>query len=310
MKIILILILAANAFACDEVSQTTTTAPSVKVVGEPTITVAADPGSKIYGITFDDPYKYKQIVDSLTVIGRKVTARLVFDENMAAKEYVTPAREIHKVAFVMGELLDSLYVKTLSVDQYKARTTEYLKALNGSVDIWEIGNEANGDWLGSGIAVKFYESFKLVKAAKQKTALTLYYNSTCIPKDKSFEMFAWAKKNIPADMKSGLDYVFISYYEDDCPGAKPNWPTVFRQLAGLFPNSKIGFGEVGTKAKNKKEDAKAVTARKTEYINRYYSMKISEPNYVGGYFWWYGSQDFVPSTKPLLKVFNNAIQIN
>jgi hypothetical protein len=65
----------------------------------------------------------------------------------------------------------------------------------------------------------------------------------------------------------------------------------------MFPNSKIGMGEVGTRD----------TAKKAEYIKRYYSMKIAEPNYVGGYFWWYFRQDMVPYTKALWSVLNGAL---
>lgn len=99
-------------------------------------------------------------------------------------------------------------------------------------------------------------------------------------------------------MKQGLDYVWISYYEDDCNNLQPDWPQVFQKLATMFPNAKIGFGEVGSIHADKKAD----------YINRYYNMNINHPNYVGGYFWWYFSQDMVPMTKPLWNTINTAIQ--
>jgi hypothetical protein len=136
-----------------------------------------------------------------------------------------------------------------------------------------------------------------VKGAGKKAALTLYYNEDCWA-NSSNEMFTWANKNVPANMKSGLDYVLISYYEDDCNNLQPNWPTVFSKLAAMFPNSKIGFGETGT---NK-------AGSKASYITRYYNMTINQPNYIGGYFWWYGWQDLVPMTNPLWTTFNNAIQ--
>ena len=97
-------------------------------------------------------------------------------------------------------------------------------------------------------------------------------------------------------MVQNLDYVFVSYYEDDCNDLQPDWPVVFKRLAEKFPKSKIGFGEVGTLNK----------ANKAEFINRYYKLKITEPNYVGGYFWWYYKQDMVPMTKSLWTVFNDA----
>ena len=48
----------------------------------------------------------------------------------------------------MGEILDSFFVKNISTAAYGTRTTEYLNTLGDNVDIWEIGNEINGEWLG------------------------------------------------------------------------------------------------------------------------------------------------------------------
>ena len=174
-----------------------------------------------------------------------------------------------------------------------------MNTLGDNVDIWEIGNEINGEWLGdtATVVAKMNSAYNLVKAKGKTTALTLYYNEGCW-KNKSNEMFKWAEKNISATMKEGLDYVFISYYEDDCNNLQPDWPQVFQKLGKLFPKSKIGFGEVGTKNADHKK----------AFINRYYNMKIKHPNFVGGYFWWYFIQDMVPSTKPLWKTLNSTIQ--
>jgi len=97
-------------------------------------------------------------------------------------------------------------------------------------------------------------------------------------------------------MKSGLDFVLISYYEEDCNGLKPDWQAVFQRLSTMFPASRIGFGEVGT-----------TTTNKAEYLTRYYTMPITAPNYIGGHFWWYFRQDMVPSTLPLWSTLSSAI---
>lgn len=271
------------AKACDDVS--------------PTTTVPA-PSQLTYGITFDDPYKSSAIVATLAKLPKKITARVVFDEGIKAKEYISPVTAIHKAAFVMGEILDSEYVGKETAKSYTDRTFEYYSALSPYVDIWEIGNEVNGEWLGTtaNVVAKIQGAYDLIKLNKGKTALTLYYNAGCYEK-KANEMFTWASSNVPANMKAGLDYVLISYYEDDCNKLKPDWGPVFHKLALMFPNSKIGFGEVGTEKGDK-----------AAYMTRYYSLKIDEPSYIGGYFWWYGSEDLVPSTKPLFSVFSNVIK--
>ncbi len=268
-------------------------------LSKPSVTQYSTPASeRIYGVTIDSVENLPAIIKSLKGLKVKPTARIVFDENVEASYYLNAANQIHEVSFVMGEILDSFYVKSISTDEYSSRTKEYLNILGNHVDIWEVGNEINGEWLGdtNTVVAKMTAAYTIVKANEKTAALTLYYNESCWEK-KSNEMFAWAQKNIPTTMKQGLDYVFISYYEDDCNDLQPDWPQVFQKLAALFPNSKIGFGEVGTKHAD----------RKKAYINRYYNMKITHPNFVGGYFWWYFSQDMVPSSKPLLKTLNKAM---
>lgn len=265
----------------------------------PSSTPSPTSSSKLYGVTIDDVANLNDIVSSLKLLSHKPTARVVFDEGVAATYYVKPVDAIANVAFVMGELLDSFYVNTYSTTQYLARTDEYLGALGGKVDIWEVGNEINGEWLGDTptVTAKMVGAYDKVKAAGKATALTLFYNEECWEKP-DHEMFTWAQANIPAKMKQGLDYVLVSYYEDDCNGLQPDWNKVFNQLAQMFPTSKIGFGECGTTS----------SAQKATYVDRYYKMAITAPRFIGGYFWWYFAQDMVPSTKPLWTTLNAAIQ--
>ena len=147
------------------------------------------------------------------------------------------------------------------------------------------------------VVAKITGAYDLAKARGKTTALTLYYNEDCWSRGSN-EMFTWAQNNIPERMKQGLDYVLVSYYEEDCNDLRPDWPTVFAKLAAMFPNSRIGFGEIGT----------TDPARKAEYLTRYYTMKINQANYIGGYFWWYYREDMVPWTQPLWTTLNNAIQ--
>ena len=255
--------------------------------------------NRVYGVTVDSVTNVPAIVTSLSKLAFKPTTRIVFDENTPATAYTSAAAEIHKVSNVMGEILDSFYVPGITPAAYQARTVEYMTALGDNVDIWEIGNEINGEWLGAtpDVVAKMNGAYTEVKSRGKKAALTLYYNEGCYA-GQANEMFTWAEANVSAAMKQGLDYVFISYYEDDCNNLQPAWPAVFKKLGAMFPNSKIGFGEAGT----------LNTANKAAFIQRYYSMKIDEPNYVGGVFWWYFLQDCVPSTNPLWNTFNTAIQ--
>ncbi len=256
------------------------------------------PAGSLYGLTLDSIYSVNQIVPSLGQLRKKPTSRIVFDENVPATEYASAVSAIYDVSYVMGEILDSFFVKSYSVGGYVQRTQEFLDTLGSKVDIWEVGNEINGEWVGNASEVinKVAAAYDLVKQKNGVTEMTLYYNEECWSNPAN-EMFTWADKNVPDRMKNGLDYVLISYYEDDCNNLKPQWEPVFARLAQMFPNSRIGFGEVGTKFSN----------RKNEYIKRYYSMSINQPHYVGGYFWWYGRQDLVPSTTSYWSVFNAVL---
>ena len=246
--------------------------------------------TRIYGVTIDGIGKLPGIVTSLSTMCKKPTTRIVFDENVPATNYVNAVNQIHPISFIMGEILDSYYMKTYNLQQYTDRTNEYLNLLGDKVDIWEIGNEVNGEWCGtiSDVVAKINYCYNIVKANNKKTELTLYYNYNCYS-NKNNEMFTWVKNNVSTTMKNGLDYVLVSYYEDDCNGYQPNWQKMMDSLHVLFPNSKIGIGECGT---NK-------ATKKAAYISKYYSIKVTTPNFIGGCFWWYYRQDCTPKTKAL-----------
>ena len=252
----------------------------------------------LYGVTVDDVDDLPAITESLSRLSRMPTTRIVFDEYQPASDYRKAAVAINKVSYVMGEILDSQYLTTVNVQGYLDRTREYLAALGDVVDIWEIANEINGEWLGNNadVVAKMSGAYDIAKGQGRTTALTLYYNQDCWSK-RSNEMFTWAQANIPERMKQGLDYVLVSYYEEDCNNLKPDWNAVFQRLSTMFPQARLGFGEVGT----------SKAADKAAYLQRYYALKPPVPNYVGGYFWWYFKQDMVPSTKPLWTTLNQAM---
>ncbi len=265
----------------------------------------------IFGVTIDNPWydneqEKNEIRDALAGHAVKPTARFVFDECMYPVDkcvaacggecwdpsgYQEPLENVASAVFVMGEILDSAFVKDYSVAEYIERTNEYLNRFDDLVDIWEIGNEVNGDWLGepADVVAKIQGAYDAVKVKDGLTALNLYYNKSCLNSKPEHEMFTWVQANILPEMRNGLDYVFFSYYEDDCHDVihtQEEWQAVFDNLHALFPKAKLGFGEVGT------EDA----SKKAEQMQRYYSLDIKGDYYVGGHFWWYYRQDCVPKT--------------
>jgi hypothetical protein len=49
----------------------------------------------------------------------------------------------------MGELVDSSDMILYTLQQYHGRTAQYLSTLGSKIDIWEVGNEVNGNWTGT-----------------------------------------------------------------------------------------------------------------------------------------------------------------
>ena len=260
--------------------------------------------SPIHGVTVDRVTHLSEIVASLSNLSKKPTTRIVYDPGKKAMEYRDATVAIGKVSYVMGEVVDSFYMKCYTVPEYLERTKDYVKTLGDVVDIWEIGNEINGDWtfgstkgchprasvrstFADDVAVKMVEAYDYVKSQAKVTELTLYYNKGC-GAPAANEMFTWAEANIPGRMKQGLDYLLVSYYEDDCHGLQPDWPAVFRRLSAMFPNSKLGMGECGAQKRQAPYEVKK------QYIDRYYRMHIDVPSFVGGFFWWYFREDMVP----------------
>ena len=300
---------SAASESSDELESIQAKANRPKPVPSPSPAPAPAPSSNagrpipmpMYGVTVDDVSKLKSITDSLSRLSRTPTTRIVFDEYQPASDYRKAAVAINKVSYVMGEILDSQYLTTVNVQGYLDRTREYLATLGDVVDIWEIANEINGEWLGNNadVVAKMSGAYDIAKGQGRTTALTLYYNQDCWSK-RSNEMFTWAQANIPERMKQGLDYVLVSYYEEDCNNLKPDWSAVFKRLETMFPNSRLGFGEVGTRK----------AAQKAAYLQRYYAIKPPVANWAGGHFWWYFKQDMVPYTKPLWNTLNQAISAN
>ena len=257
----------------------------------------------IYGITSGNGFASGDLLAAIKPLSKPVWTRLVFDEGILADDYKASTKAIHDMCPVMGLVADSSTMKSYSVSEHRQRYKSYLDKLSGFVDLWEIGNEVNGSWTGptAEVVLKITDAFNLAKSRHEKTALTLYFNTPCDPYSER-EMFRWAKAHIKSPMKEQLDYVWISYYEDDCPGPDPDWNDVFNKLGEIFPKSKLGFGEVGTN----------IADRKAQVLNQYYSLsqpgRITHPRFVGGYFYWYFFEDMVPETKPLWSVFNNLLK--
>ncbi len=267
----------------------------------------------VYGITLDDvsgasTARITKERAAITALPRKATARVVFDEDTGPGEYATQLAQLHPDMYIMGELSDSEYMGQLSVQQYKDRAASFVGALADRVDLWEVGNEVNGNWTGkySDVAAKIGGAFDVVEAAGERSALTLWYNPGCAGSSKELDPVGFTNQYVPQRMRTGLEYVTISYYETECNNYRPSaakLTTLFQQLHTLYPNASLGFGEIGLP-----DAASTSTTAKAQSIAAYYyGLNIDLPYYVGGYFYWYFAEDAVAKTKPVWQTIANGM---
>jgi hypothetical protein len=273
----------------------------------------------IHGVTADDTHDVRdkaflsKLLASLNHLSVQPTTRIVYTPGdgsgyYPASSYLDATTQIQGTGYVMAEPVDSYYMKCFTREQHLNRFKDYVTTMGNAVDLWEIGNEINGEWLfgktsgcapkatvsstsQADVVAKMTQTYDYVKAQGKIAALTFYYNTPCSPPPAS-EMFSWARRNVPARMKNGLDYVLVSYYELDCHGYKPDWQSVFGRLAAMFPNSKLGISEFGYSGTRPPKSALE------DLIDRYYAIHPNVPNWAGGGFYWEFAIDMVPYDPP------------
>lgn len=242
---------------------------------ENTLTTLTPLPDRTFGLTIDDASDDDTIVDLLEKIkratGQAPVVRVVIDADEEGTSVISPAyarllRRIKEgdLAYVVGEILDSFEVHHCATkdrppedsyvveESYVERTEACLSALGQWVDVWEVGNEMNGEWVGweegkwkaSSVTAEDMQRMRnsyaravgkahelLIRAGKE-TALTFYFNDDGerhtwfeYPKKKRkgsdeevsvgehYSMLKWAEDY--RDHFADAKYVFVSYYEDD-----------------------------------------------------------------------------------------------
>ncbi|HXB15050.1 MAG TPA: hypothetical protein VNV44_04830 [Solirubrobacteraceae bacterium] len=258
----------------------------------------------LYGVTIDRISKASRIAQALTALPERATTRVYFEPHQPASYYATALAQIHAVSGVMGELLDSSDETSLSTEAFQAHVEEYLAKLSPDIDIWEVGNELNGNWTGpyETVAAKLTDAYDDVAAAHGVTALTLYENSFgpehCGDGEAELTPAQFTERYVPEQVADGLHYVLLSYYPTQCGGRMPGDAEVaaeLERLHALYPNAQLGFGEVSLPRHASKR-----TLAQAEAIMRWaYSLNPGLPYYAGGYFWWYGYED---ALKPMARL--------
>jgi hypothetical protein len=266
--------------------------------------------SPLYGVTVDGIADIGQTVAGLRRLPHTPTTRIYFDVTEPAGYYKPAVNALRPVSYLMGELLDSADEARISVRAFNARVASYLTAFGDEIDLWEIGNEVNGNWTGrySTVRAKLVDAYRDVTAAGKRAALTLYDDAGCGDGPAELDPVAFSRAYVPPAVRDGLGYVLLSYYPGSCHGVlgdAARWTAYFRKLHALYPHALLGFGEVGLT----RPATRATRSAAESLIRHYYGLAIRLPYYVGGYFWWYFKEDCLPYTsKPMWAVLRQGFQ--
>jgi N-terminal glycosyl-hydrolase-114-associated domain len=287
----------------------------------------------IHGVTVADDYDIRtsgylnQVLPALTNLSVTPAVRTVFtlevdsgSQGGTANTYTSAIQQIKaaknvntgQVPIILGQPVDSSYMFCFTQADHKARWNDYVNTLGSYVDIWEIGNEINGNWLyntgpnadtsgescPSGwpggvpsttiqdVANKMVDAYNIVKGAGKHAALTLTFCPTDLPAPN--QPFTWISNYVPSTLLNGMDYVLISYYPDatGCAYGLPkasDWVSWFQQLHTLFPNAKLGMGEWGYTSNNPPSNLSTVL-QEGYAINP--SASLPAGVWIGGVFYW------------------------
>ena len=262
------------------------------------------------GITIDSPARLIALTTSVRALHSVPTVRLVLDPGTQPQDYAPAIDRLRGAAYVMAELTDSVAMRRISVSGVRQRARTFGAAFKDSVDIWEIGNEVNGAWVGRSqaeIDAKVGAAFDVIHGELGKpTALTLNYWSGPQCYAKPWEVTLDYARAMPERVRLGADYVLLSLYETACdPVQRPSarqLAETFRALAVIFPNAKLGMGEIGAQGVADGLPAEPTLAEKQRIARRYYGMDAAlrsklGARWVGGYFWWYYTRDAVPADR-------------
>ena len=256
------------------------------------------PPGPVYGVTIDDITNISSVVSSAESMPYMSTTRVYLDPTEPASYYTSALQQLAPHSYVMGEILDSSDMTSMTVSAEQTRVSSLLSTLGSSVDVWEVGNEVNGNWTGSYStgAQMLVNTYNQVASDGYRTALTLYENSwapnNCGDGTSELTPQQYSSQYVPASVRDGIDYVLLSWYPTQCSGLSGNVPvsTVTAEVQGLhtlYPNALIGFGELGLP-----NQTRSSTEAEAEAIMAYYyGIAIREPYYIGGYFWWYWDED-------------------
>lgn len=196
----------------------------------------------------------------------------------------------------MGQLFDSTNQANVPLATFKSRVDAALVMLGSTMTAWEVGNEANGLWLGADVPAKIAYAADKARALGKEVVLTFYWYG--IEDEMVSSLFNWIYNNMTPELTQKVDSIALSIYVDEQP-LNFAWDMVLTRLAELFPGKPVMSGELDfDPAGFYKEGPKNWTAEQgyKAYIQNRYASSFATRQSIGGGFWWYYDEDMVGRT--------------
>lgn len=256
-----------------------------------------------WGVTIDRTDNYETILDSVAALtagtGVQPIVRIVFDEFVPAGDYVPMVGYAQAVGVrVMGEILDSAAMDQTTLATFQARVAEYVDTFP-QIDVWEIGNEVNGEWLGSDVVAKIEYAAAYVKQADptDTTLLTLFWQIGTGEPDHA--VFDWAAANVSSALWANVDVIGLSVYVGTAPLGM-SLDEVFGRLLAMYPNqqfviSETDYGSADTTNAwwwGNPSAPNAVVRRR--FARWMYRVALGYDRSPAGVFWWNYTTEMAP----------------
>ena len=175
-----------------------------------------------WGVTVDRRDRYRDVISSIAdLVDRRPGAayvRIVFDLGVGPEGYDAIVQEAERQGVVVvGQVFDSAYMRHATVGEFEDRWRAYVDHFP-NIDIWEVGNEVNGGWLGADVAEKVAYAARYVKAtdATDTTVLTLFWQMGTADTPAS-SIFQWARDQISPALLADTDMIALSTWIGGAP---------------------------------------------------------------------------------------------
>ena len=251
------------------------------------------------GFTLDTIEHYQNLLDlAKNIAGQYAWVRVVIDNGTSPSTYASALAYAKQLGVkVMLCPIDSYYAKGYTREGYLNRVKLFVDAFP-DVDAWEVANEANGRWLGSGMGDKIADTAAYVRQKRPgvPTVLNLYWQ---IPTDSpNWSLFNWVRTNLPQTTRANLDIILFSTYMEDAPLGLA-FDQVMETLHSEFPLQRIGLGELDYWSADTSrnwwyiDSSYPSTTARQGVASQYYAASLGYPFSIGGVFWWYFASEMV-----------------